>query len=349
MTGYFISPSGDIIPIEGRHIDNVVKYPEKFRLTREDIVEVYKKYNEKMGLEGKARGEILSNLMKSGWIRIRYLPEKDSFSIQVSALNNKNKKHIYQFADMAIEGIRGTKYSPHTEAVIMNLNAEVLGTHSLGELAKDVLYKEARIITMGEYMTTKLSFDMSRIYKYYRDKNFGIVSAYLDKFSKKENVERQEELKKDVREMGYGFKEIKGAWRTGIDEKISFEYALFIPLLKSEDAIKLGKKYEQYAVIYADKDKQAVVLDKLGNGSNEVFDSLKGGFEDSWISWSEFKRHKFKFSSVEWFFDLPIDPPRGFFEAVGYESFKNDRGCSECSSSSRRASIIKKVLHRLLP
>ena len=57
--------------------------------------------------------------------------------------------------------------------------------------------------------TIKLSFDLSRVWKHFKDKGFGIVSAYSSKLSKKENNDNQIKLKKEVREKGYGYKEIK--------------------------------------------------------------------------------------------------------------------------------------------
>jgi len=51
-------------------------------------------------------------------------------------------------------------------------------------------------------MNTKFSFDLSRVWKYFKDKNFGIVSAYLSDKTLKENKEAQANLKKDIRELG---------------------------------------------------------------------------------------------------------------------------------------------------
>ena len=199
-------------------------------------------------------------------------------------------------------------------------------------------------------MTTKLSFDLGSVWKHFKGKGFGIVSAYESGSSKKENNEKQEQLKKDVREMGYGYKELKGRWRTGKDDDVQFEYALFIPSASKADLIKLGKKNNQYAVIYTEGD--SIILDKLGNEANEVFTQLETGLKDSWISWSEFKRHKFKFSSVEW--EMPVPPvATNFFSAMSLQSYSNDKGVTEYSRDLQRAlslnreSILSKVAQKL--
>ena len=192
--------------------------------------------------------------------------------------------------------------------------------------------------------TVKLSFDLGSVWKHFQGKGFGIVSAFEGDSNRKENMAKQDKLKKDVREMGYGYKELKGRWRTGKDDDVQFEYALFIPSASKADMIELGKRYKQYAVIYTEGD--SIILDKLGNEANEVFTKLETGLKDSWISWSEFKRHKFKFSSVEW--DMPVPPvATNFFSAMSLQSYANDKGISEYSHDLKRALILNKVAQKL--
>jgi len=153
--GYFIAPSGDIIPIETTHIDAVLKNPEKFRTTKEELLKVYDKYDEKYGLEGKAREEILANFLKEGWIRLRYIPRNDVFTAQLNRLDKRKKNWLYGFANQAMEGIKGEKYSPHAEISVIDLKGNVLAHHSLKEISQDVLYKSAKkqkVISFNEYI-----------------------------------------------------------------------------------------------------------------------------------------------------------------------------------------------------
>jgi len=170
-------------------------------------------------------------------------------------------------------------------------------------------------------MTTKLSFSLSRVYKYFKDKNFGIVSAYLGGKSNQENKERQKKLKKEIRDLGYGYKEIRGVWRPDKESPVELEYGLFIPNAKKKDIVDLDKKFEQYAVIYKEDDK--ITLDCLGNEENKFFNNFEEGVKDSWLTWSEYRRHKFRYSSVEWGFPLPPEP-NNFFKAMSLESYLKD-------------------------
>lgn len=84
------------------HIDYVLANPEKFGYKREDIEKIYKKYDERLGVEGKARDEIIMNLFSKNWIRVRkYTRNPFYWSIQTGSWI-KNKKTIINFVLWAI-------------------------------------------------------------------------------------------------------------------------------------------------------------------------------------------------------------------------------------------------------
>lgn len=87
---------------------------------------------------------------------------------------------------------------------------------------------------------------MSRIVEYLKGE-YAIISAYLYSRDEKENFSEQHKLKNEVRKSGYGFLELE-SYR---DEKgiISKERSLFIPKITRKQAVKLGVKYEQYAIV----------------------------------------------------------------------------------------------------
>lgn len=75
-----------------KHIDWIIKYPEKFGLTEQDIKSIYDKHNEKIGFEGKAREELIRMAISKGWIRIRhYVRPHDYWSIQYSDYRRQKK------------------------------------------------------------------------------------------------------------------------------------------------------------------------------------------------------------------------------------------------------------------
>ena len=101
FAGYFVK-NGKIYDVT-RHIDSVTKEPEKFGLTKEHIDAVYKKHGEQKGREGKSREELIKEISKQGWIRVRhYLRPVDYWSIQCDNYK-KRRKQIQNFIFDAME------------------------------------------------------------------------------------------------------------------------------------------------------------------------------------------------------------------------------------------------------
>jgi hypothetical protein len=88
------------------------------------------------------------------------------------------------------------------------------------------------------------------VFQYVEDdkKDFGIVSAFRGTNSDKENKTRHEELKKMVRQMGYGFIELRGGYKG--DEGYVEELSLLIPNITKKGIVDLGRKFQQHSVMY---------------------------------------------------------------------------------------------------
>lgn len=303
--GFWIAPSGDIIPVPKLHINMVLEHPEKFRLTKKQIQEVYEKHKEPVGLEGKARAEIMSDLIKEGWIRVRYFPRNDSFTVQLNKLNERNKNHLYAFASEAIKGIEGSKFHPNGELKIMDLNADVLETLSLKDAAS-FKFKEAKIVRISDFkggdMEVKLSFNLQRLVQHIKENSFGIISGFQAGKDKKENLKNHNKLKEQIRSLGYGYKEMKGFWK-GESKELEEEYSLFVPKITYKDIVALAKEYNQEAVVYGNKD-EVVLLSKTGNPIKE-FTKTETNAQEAWESYSKLKNKSFRFSSVDWYCSEP--------------------------------------------
>lgn len=84
------------------------------------------------------------------------------------------------------------------------------------------------------------------------ESEWAIISPYRSEYSEKENRERMVKLKSEVRKLGYGFNQLLSRW---VEDGENFdEQSLFIPNMKSDEAIKLGKKYEQSSIIINNAD-----------------------------------------------------------------------------------------------
>ena len=102
---YFIAPYGEIIPIGlGKHIDIIFENPNIFGYSKDYVKQLYKKYNEPLGFDGKAKKEIVRELLRKGWVRIRYVVNKDRFTVEYSRLTKRKADYIWDWANKITNG-----------------------------------------------------------------------------------------------------------------------------------------------------------------------------------------------------------------------------------------------------
>jgi hypothetical protein len=130
---------------------------------------------------------------------------------------------------------------------------------------------EQNMIKAGRYDLNEAS--LGRVYQHVvsnpKMKNWGVVTASRGELSKAENKKRNKELEADLRKMGYGFVHVDGMWQEcrkpdteykdcPDDMKVpTEEKSLFIPNISKEDVQKLGNKYQQDSVLFADEETKA--------------------------------------------------------------------------------------------
>jgi hypothetical protein len=150
--------------------------------------------------------------------------------------------------------------------------------------------------------------------------SWGMMTAYRYINTPKENVQKNKELEKDLRSLGYGFFKVEGHWQECQDANLNYvdcpkdklqdsvEESLFVPGISKEHAEKLCKKYEQDAVIYGGKDTggDAHLIFKNGGEENigqfepgkvaQAYSKLKGG--KSFVFQAKKKEEPAKFEPV---------------------------------------------------
>lgn len=140
---FWISRKGEVVPVTTNHIATVIENPSKFGVTTEYIEDLYAKYGESMGQEGKAREEIIVKLIKDGWIRVRRY-RNQGWSINIPKMTKKVKDILFDFANKIItKGIGGVKevdkYMPvNVQGFLDKYNRNV----TIGDIANDVLFEE---------------------------------------------------------------------------------------------------------------------------------------------------------------------------------------------------------------
>lgn len=142
MAAYWISPSNQIIDVPTNHIDIVIKNPETFGLTLADIQSVYESHGEEIGTEGKAREEIILDLVKKGWIRIRQY-RNQGWSVNVNRLTKKIKDNLFDWVTKVTgDGIFGYRerdlYAPVN---ILTVFDDVMKKYTTKDILSSALYE----------------------------------------------------------------------------------------------------------------------------------------------------------------------------------------------------------------
>jgi hypothetical protein len=161
------------------------------------------------------------------------------------------------------------------------------------------------MIKAGRYDLDEAS--MGRIYQHVvsnpKMKSWGIVTASRGENTPAENVRRNKELENDLRKLGLGFVHVDGMWRECKDQSIDYskcpdnmkvpteEKSYFVPNVSKKDINKLGNKYKQDSVLFADgetKEKgEAIYISANGSETNigkftpdkisQGYSKMKGG------------------------------------------------------------------------
>jgi len=100
--GYWIKGNKIIDVSDTSHINFILQHPQDFNLTKERILDTYNKYGEKLGVEGRARDEIIKKVSRAEWIRVRhYIEQRDYWSIQFDKFDTR-KRTIRNFVEWAV-------------------------------------------------------------------------------------------------------------------------------------------------------------------------------------------------------------------------------------------------------
>ena len=132
---YFISPTGKTLNVPTSHIASVIKDPLLFGLTTSEIEAAYKKHAEPLGLEGKARHEILLKIIKSGWIRLRRY-QNQHWSVTVNNLSEKTIRNLNTWKRDILSGALGlTEADSQMPVLIKQLDTRTEHRESLDTIS----------------------------------------------------------------------------------------------------------------------------------------------------------------------------------------------------------------------
>jgi hypothetical protein len=128
---YWISPKGEVSVVGTKHIDDIVSNPKKFNLTKEEIDAVYEKHNEPKYVEGDARAEIMNELIRYGWIRVRLEPRSRTYTLEFWREKNRTLDNIYDFCLI----LREEEYvGIHAGIRLLNASKKQANTYDISDI-----------------------------------------------------------------------------------------------------------------------------------------------------------------------------------------------------------------------
>ena len=119
---------------------------------------------------------------------------------------------------------------------------------------------------------------LSRVFQYVEDdkRDFGIVSAYRGEKTREENLKLHDELKAQVRKMGYGYIELRGGYREESGNVVE-ELSLLVPNVKKTEIVQLGRQYEQHSVMYKNQEDFYYIGTNEASGIGKVMMRFRKG------------------------------------------------------------------------
>lgn len=144
---YWINQRGKILDIGiGTHIDQVIQSPANFGLTIKYIRNVYEKFGEPVGIEGKAREQIMIELIKNGFIRIR-LVKNQFWIINSNRYDKRLKKALSVWAEIAKDVKGAGKFMP----VKIVTDNEVVNKYDVNDLYFEKHMNESEKLPISDY------------------------------------------------------------------------------------------------------------------------------------------------------------------------------------------------------
>jgi hypothetical protein len=135
-----------VIYVPAKHINDIIAHPKKFGETKESVLKAYKKYNEPMGVEGKAREELIKRIFKRGFARVRFNMRQQKWSIQTHKLSDRMKDHILEWV---YDAIKQRNVSPESMVYINTLIDGKVKEYKLEDMIQDRDINEQINITDG--------------------------------------------------------------------------------------------------------------------------------------------------------------------------------------------------------
>lgn len=139
---------------------------------------------------------------------------------------------------------------------------------------------------------------------------FALLSAGRSENSSAENSKNHGLLRQDIRSGGFGYIQTVGHWTETLDDGTKEpveEMSIFVPKMPPEEALKLGEKYGQEAVIYGDE--TGIYYLWVGGEKEKIGDRMSVKVVND--AYSKLKGKPFTFEGIRYV-------PSGYIDYLGW-------------------------------
>lgn len=95
---FWISPEGNIHRVIHTHLKYVLQHPGLFPFDPKKYESLLESCNEQYGEEGKARRMVLTDIIKEGWIRVRFTARPYYYTLETWKFDEKMLNNIRKWA-----------------------------------------------------------------------------------------------------------------------------------------------------------------------------------------------------------------------------------------------------------
>lgn len=278
--GLWLTPAGEYIKVQTNHVADIINNPSKFGVTSEFIKDLYDRHGEPLGVEGNAREELIKLVLQRGWVRIRNY--RNYWSVTVDRLSKKVTGNIRNWVDSFIKDGIMAKYE---DIKVYEVIPDRMQTFdAINIVTKYALEESVKMITETTFdkvpdVELLTEVKLSRVYNIFTNPAFavGIISAFRGDADRtlEMNVRDNRALAADLRNAGFGYSWIDGAWieNRGTDEE---RHASEVSILVTSDQrnqdklfrmlVDGAKRYNQDAFIFqkAGENEPVRLFDKNG-------------------------------------------------------------------------------------
>jgi len=256
---HWVNPSGKVYDVKDTHIIFVSEKPSLFKTSVDKMKKLYDKYGEVFPKqEGKARVEIMTDIVKKGWIRTRFRPREGAWVAETWKWGTREKKAIRKWAKYESRGKKQFRVN-----FVSTSKKKLIGhSYSLDMIREQIVESS-----------------LSRIWRDFQENEFGMITAW--RVGNTDNRRNLSKLKSAVRAAGYGYVRIDGVGQEP-DENGKMrsvkEPSLLVknvkkgggPLVDSKKFEKfmysLGKRYKQWGIVLSHPDKGTRLIQLTDNG-----------------------------------------------------------------------------------